>query len=312
VAIAGNTALVGSAVQNPQAAHVFARQGSTWVREARLDVPVGQLAVALSATGARAVVGISGAIQSPVEAVHVFARRSSSRWVQEAILGPDTGHGSTTNFGFSVAISGDLLVVGASAEDNLLGAAYVFVRDRAGVWRRQARLTPAAQPGETPEFGWAVAVSGQTVVIGAFGEKLFRGTAYVFGRNRAGNWTQQARLAPADTTAGFQCFGVSVAVTFDGALITQPCDGQRGGVATHVYAFSRDSNGGWTRRAAVVSPAGADTFNFGFSVATDGLAALIGSPAEPGGGVTYALDCLRCLLQRQQADTLDRRGNDVR
>jgi FG-GAP repeat len=303
VAIAGNTALVGTGVTTPEAAHVFVRHGSTWVREARLEVPEGQLAVALSAAGDRAVVGTSGAAQSPTEAVHVFARHGNGQWVQEAILSPDTGHGTPTGFGSSVAISGNIVVVGANAEDSIAGAAYVFARDPAGRWTRQARLTPADQGVVTIDaaFGWDVAVQGRTILIGAFGYNFYQGAAYIF-QQQGGAWKQQARLAtPVD--APFQCFGVSVALGFEAAIIGQPCHGQRGGLETHVYAYSKGLNGVWKQRAEVVSPAAGDTSDFGLSVATNGLSMVMGSPSEGTGGVAYAANCLPCLLYRSQQQT---------
>jgi FG-GAP repeat len=284
-------------VTDAEAAHVFVRHGSTWVREARLEVPSGQLAVALSADGSRAVVGVSGAAQSPVEAVYVFARQSNGQWSREAILSPEAGHGSTTAFGSAVAISGNTLVVGANAEDTQAGAVYVFVRHPSGAWRLQSRI-PAPPEGvltSDAAFGWDVALSGGTLVVGAFGYDYFRGAAYVFQQQANGQWAQQSRLDPQDTGTPFQCFGVSVAVLPGAAIIGQPCDGQRGGTDTHVYVFAAGLGGKWTQRTAFVSPAGNDTSDFGLSLATNGVSLLLGSPAEPTGGKAYAVDCLPCI-----------------
>jgi ketosteroid isomerase-like protein len=298
VAIAGDTALVGTGVTDAEAAHVFVRHGATWVREARLEVPSGQLTVALSADGNRAVVGVSGAAQSPVEAVYVFARQLNGQWTREAILSPAAGHGSTTAFGSAVAISGNTLVVGANAEDTQAGAVYVFLRNASGAWRLQSRI-PAPPEGvltSDAAFGWDVALSGGTLVVGAFGYDYFRGAAYVFQQQANGRWAQQARLDPQDTNTPFQCFGVSVAVTPGAAIIGQPCDGERGGTATHVYVFEAGFGGKWTQRKAFVSPAGNDTSDFGLSLATNGISLLLGSPSESTGGTAYAVDCVPCVL----------------
>src|SRR5215470_2078024 len=92
--------------------------------------------------------------------------------------------GSGDFFGQSVAISGDTMVVGAHQEasnaigpngdqnDNsaiFAGAAYVFVRDGGGSWSQQAYLKPS-NTGARDVFGWSVAVSGDTIVVGAIGE----------------------------------------------------------------------------------------------------------------------------------------------
>ncbi|MBI2928237.1 MAG: FG-GAP repeat protein [Verrucomicrobia bacterium] len=91
--------------------------------------------------------------------------------------------GAHDEFGRSVAVSGDTLVVGANREssngtgvngnqvDNSAsgsGAAYVFVR-RGTIWSQQAYLK-ASNTGTNDRFGWSVAVSGDTVVVGAFEE----------------------------------------------------------------------------------------------------------------------------------------------
>jgi hypothetical protein len=116
-------------------------------------------------------------------AAYVFAR-SAGLWSQQAYLKPAAIGFTQVNeeFGLSVAVSGDTVVIGAHAErsdttgvnsepnDNAgdAGAAYVFARS-AGVWAQESYLKPAAvgttQAGD--QFGWAVAISGSTVIIGA-------------------------------------------------------------------------------------------------------------------------------------------------
>ncbi len=178
---------------------------------------------------------------------------------QQAYLKPAAVGTSQVNdkFGSSVAVSGDTVVVGAPGEDssttgvdstpidaaNASGAAYVFVRS-AGVWTQQAYLKPAAvgTSQAVDGFGVSVAVSGDTVVVGAPGEDssttgvdstpndsgIFQngqfyfdsGAAYVFVRSGT-NWTQQAYLKPAavGTTQEADKFGSSVAVSGDTVVV---------------------------------------------------------------------------------------------
>ncbi len=108
--------------------------------------------------------------------------RSGGLWSQQAYL-KASNTGAYDGFGFSVALSGDTLVVGASDEDSNAtgvygdqsdnsasnaGAAYVFVRS-GGLWSRQAYLK-ASNTGEGDYFGVSVALSGDTLVVGASGE----------------------------------------------------------------------------------------------------------------------------------------------
>jgi len=295
VAVASETALVGTGVSDSPAAYVFVRHGSTWTPEARLDVGRGVMSVALSSSGDRAVVGVSGAVNPTIEAAYVFAR-GPGKWVQEAVLAPNPGTPPGSGFGYAVSISDNVVAIGAQGENSSNGAVYIFERDAGGTWRRQVRLALVSTDHSPAMFGWSVGLAGRTLMVGAFGENDFRGAAYIFQQTQAGLWSQQARLVPDARSPGYQCFGFAVGLTLYGALIGQPCDGEGGGLSTRVYVFSRGTSGAWARRVAVSSPAAADTANFGAALATNGLDVVIGSPSENPAGAAYVLECLPCLL----------------
>ena len=174
-------------------------------------------------------------------AAYVFVR-SGSIWSQQAYLkARNTGAGD--NFGSSVAVSGDTVVVGALTEDSSStgvnstpnelagnsGAAYVFVRS-GSTWSQQAYLK-ASNTGADDQFGGSVAVSADTVVVGAAGEDSSStgvnfapnelanasGAAYVFVRSGS-TWSQQAYLKARNTGANDQ-FGGSVAVSADTVVV---------------------------------------------------------------------------------------------
>jgi hypothetical protein len=183
-------------------------------------------------------------------AAYVFTR-SGTTWTEQAYLKP-AAVGTTQefdNFGRSVAVSGDTVVVGANGESSSTtgvnstpdesasgsGAAYVFTRSGT-TWTEQAYLKPAAvgttQAGDL--FGFWVAVSGDTVAVGALGESSSTtgvnstpdesasgsGAAYVFTRSGT-TWTQQAYLKPAavGTSQASDNFGISVAVSGDTVVV---------------------------------------------------------------------------------------------
>ena len=117
-------------------------------------------------------------------AAYVFTR-SGGVWTQQAkLLANDKA--DSDSFGWSVALSGDTLVVGANSEDDSgttqNGAAYVFTRS-AGVWTQQAKLL-ANDKADNDRFGASVALSGDTVVVGANFEDdsgtTNNGAAYAF------------------------------------------------------------------------------------------------------------------------------------
>jgi hypothetical protein len=251
------------------AAYIFIRSGATWSQQAYLKasnseyndrfgwsvgisnntVVVGAFDESSNATGVNGNQTNNNAARSG--AAYVFTR-SGSTWSQQAYLkASNTGAGDW--FGTSVAVEGDTIVVGASDEasnatgvngnqaDNsnvATGAAYVFTRSGT-TWSQQAYLK-AGYNGFSMRFGTSVAVEGDTVVVGAWGEDsnatgvngnqanvnaLDSGAAYVFSRSGT-TWSQQASLKASNTGAGDR-FGTSVAIS---------------GYAVIVGAYNEDSN----------------------------------------------------------------------
>ena len=143
------------------------------------------------------VVALSGYLAKyPVTISHVLAC-GPSPWVQQAKVTANDG-AANDSLGGSIAIDGNTVVVGAPAANiaanQTQGAAYVFVRT-AGAWTQQQKLT-SSDGAAGDNFGWSVAVSGDTIVVGALnanvGNNDREGTAYVFVRS-GGVWTQQAK-----------------------------------------------------------------------------------------------------------------------
>ena len=245
------------------AAYVFVRSGTTWTQQAYLkasQVTAGdQFGVSVAVSGDTVVVGANqedssttGVNSTPNEsasgsgAAYVFVR-SGTTWTQQAYLKASQVNASDT-FGLSVAVSVDTVVVGGNLEDSSTtgvnstpdesaadsGAAYVFLRSGT-TWTQQAYLkasnTPSSSSGEGDGFGNSVAVSVDTVVVGAPREDgsttgvnstpdesaANAGAAYVFVRS-GGAWTQQTYLKASQVT-GSDFFGGSVAVSGDTVVV---------------------------------------------------------------------------------------------
>ncbi len=148
-------------------------------------------------------------------------------------------------FGISVAVSGDTAVVGAFHEGAggiRAGAAYVFVRDQGGAdnWGQVKKLI--ASDAETGDyFGYKMAVSGDTAVVGATNEDAGgsrAGAAYVFQRNQGGadTWGEVKKLTASDAQADDR-FGLSVAVSGDSAVVGAYFEDAGGGNAGAAYVF---------------------------------------------------------------------------
>ena len=150
---------------------------------------------------------------------------------------------ATDFFGFSVAVSGDTIVVGAYLDDapaSQSGSAYVFVRS-GSTWNEQAKLT-ASDAAVADRFGVSVAVSGDTAAVGATHDDhsggLTVGSAYVFLRSGT-SWSEQAKLTASDGKA-FEQFGNSVALSGDTAVVGAYQDSHEGGGgAGSAYVFLR-------------------------------------------------------------------------
>ncbi len=152
-----------------------------------------------------------------VGSAYVFTRNEGVWAQRQKLRASDAAPDS--NFGISVGLSGGSIVVGAfgdSASGYYSGAAYVFVKGPAG-WTEQQKLT-ARDSAESLQFGYRVAISGNTVVVSAPGDA--RGThtvggAYVFERKGA-TWAEQQKIISGDI-ARDDNFGIAVAV-YDGLL----------------------------------------------------------------------------------------------
>jgi hypothetical protein len=235
-------------------------------------------------------------------AAFVFTR-SGGGWVQQAYLkGSNTRAGD--RFGYWVDLEGDTLAVGSPMEDGS-GAVYVFTRT-GGVWSEQAFLKASnARAGDW--FGSTVAVSGDTLVVGARFEDSGAtginsnqadtsapdsGAAYVFTRT-AGLWTQQAYLKGSNTRAGDQ-FGFSVDV-FDNTVVVGARfedSGAMGIGGNEVDASAPDSGAlyvftrtgvVWNQEAYVKASNTRAGDGFGNGVALAGDTLLVGAPFEDSG-----------------------------
>ena len=172
------------------------------------------------------------------------------------LAGFDTASGDC--FGWSSAISGNIIVVGAPNHGGDAGRAYVFTRSPHGQWNPDGELV-GPDTGVGDNFGLSVAISGTTIVVGAPLHASKARRACVFTRIAQG-WKQTAELVGSDTVAGDD-FGWSVAPS--GTIIVVGAHGHASG-AGRAYVFTKGATG-W-RRTAVLS----NSQGLGMSVAISG------------------------------------------
>lgn len=185
-------------------------------------------------------------------------------------------------YGFSVAISGDTAIVGAPQDDYLTftngGSVYVYVRTFTGglgTWAQQAKLTPTTSANNL-KFGRAVALSGDTAVIGS------DTGAYVFTRSGT-VWTQQTLLAGGDALPSDH-FGMSVALNGSTLILSAPYHDTSEVDAGAAYVFT-GGGASWTQQAKLTSPSASASGLFGVAVDLSGDLAVVG---EPGSDVSGA------------------------
>ena len=209
-----------------------------------------------------------------VGAAYVFTR-SGNNWHQQAKLTADDG-AAKDEFGGNVALSGDTAVIGAMFQDDKgdnSGSAYVFTRSGT-TWSQQVKLT-AADGAEGDAFGQSIALSGDTVVIGAPHDDdkgNDAGSVYVFTRSGT-TWSQQVKLTAADGVAG-DVFGISIAFSGDTIVIGADLNDEKALNAGAVYVFTR-SGSSWSQQAKITAADGAETDIFGVRVALSGDTILI-------------------------------------
>ena len=161
-----------------------------------------------------------------------------------------------TGFGLSVALSGDVLLVGAPTDDEaggVAGAAHVF-RLEESAWLQEATLT-ASDWGVGDAFGSSVAMSGDLALIGADAtddDGTNSGSAYVF-RFDGVSWLQEAKLTGSDADAENR-FGSTVSINGDVAVIGAWQDNPKGDNIGSAYVFRYDGVS-WAEEAQLVPSA---------------------------------------------------------
>lgn len=336
VAVSGDTLVVGAfeedsaargvngdgendTAQGSGAVYVYTWDGTTWLQQAYLKAsntdPGDRFGLSVAIDGDTIAVGAirEDSAESGINgndsdnsstdsgAVYIF-QRSGTTWSQQAYL-KASNRDAFDYFGWSLALSGDTLVVGASREasratgvngngaDNgapQSGAVYVF-RRTGTAWAQEAYIK-ASNTEALDYFGHAVAIDGDTVAVGAISESSDEtgvngsgannnapksGAVYVFVRT-GGVWTQQAYIKASNTEAD-DGFGAWVSLSGDSLAVGAPnedsaatfVNGAQGNGSSNsgaAYVFVRTA-GVWSQQAYIKPPVADINDNFGYCVA---------------------------------------------
>lgn len=298
---------------------VYVRNSDTWTHQATLDPLVFDPARLSNGFGRTGLdidgdVIVVGDVSYPASdgdlagGVHVF-RRTGTSWARETTLTPGTFSSADDNFGWSVAVSGNVLVVGIPGDDSATyqpsnnsatdaGAARVYERV-GGAWTEGAFLkATVARPGSNPDyelypragdsFGAAVDVVGDTIVVGAPNEDSAAtgvNQAYALSSPNSGavytfvklapapaDWYWQSYIKPAASVAAGIVFGASVSMATEQSMAI--------GSGIGAYVFHAATPGAWSERR-LLDDASSDSDGFGAEVRmwSPGMV-VVGAPLE--------------------------------
>lgn len=281
VAIDGDTAVVGAHYADEAgAAYVLQRINGEWRQVAKLasSDPAANEFFGGSVDIENGTIVVGEHLDAGGGAVHVFTGSGSS-WTHRAKIEP-TDTAPNDAFGYSVALSGDTIAIGAYNGAATAGAAYTFVGG-GDTWAEQEKFTGGAA---TDEFGWSVAIDGDTVLVGAHqadSPAFNAGAAYVYTRVGT-DWSFQQKLVASDQ-ADSDYFGWSVALAGDTALVAAKYDDDLGNVSGSVYSFER-SGTTWVQGSKITPDDGTAQDEFGYAVAFDGNTAIVGAQGTDAQG----------------------------
>ena len=282
IAISGDRAVIGSHLPSGDGrAHVFTFNGTNWERDAELLSSDGDLFYRYKLT-----VALSGDLAFVGADAFAF---DGEAWIHEGKL--PGSQWTSDDYGHAVALDGGTALIGAPGRNappflGNSGAVHVFIREAAG-WSEQTVLL-APDAGKDDSFGSALALDGDTALVGAYLDDTTAGkdagSAHVF--TRAGSsWSSQAILHAGDSAAQDQ-FGISVAISGSTALVGAKFDDTAAGIdAGSAYVFAKKGKQ-WAPQAKLQPDDASGGDQFGHAVALDKNTAVIGAVGKASSGIS--------------------------
>lgn len=286
VSISGDYAIIGASGDDDSgpdigSVYIFKREGDVWTEQVKLLPRDGTeyhyFGRVVSLSGAYAIVSY---YDSPC-----IYKREGDVWIEQSVLASD---GSEFKYyGSPVAINGDYAIVGSFAEDSIVGSSYpagaAYILKREGdVWIEQKKIYPDRQYDRDWHFGKTVAISGDTIVVGA--ESRANGTydsgaIYVFSRNGS-QWGMGKRYASSDILK-MQGFGDSVAIDDEYIVVGAPLDTPDyinfGAGAAYVY---KEDTFSWREFSKLIESPRIENARFGTYVDIDVPYIIVGKPGS--------------------------------
>lgn len=293
VSISGDALIVGAVRDRDRglwtgAAYVYRLEESTWVEEQKLTasdaIQEDAFGCAVAIDGDVAVVGARWNDDAGMSSGSAYVFRFDGNvWAEEQKLLASDGT-AFDEFGESVSVSGDVVVVGAHFDGDAgerAGSAYVYRFD-GNAWIEEQKLV-AGDAAASDQFGESVSVSGDVVVVGAprgDGAAVDTGAAYVF-RFDGSAWSDEQKLS-AGAGEWRDEFGWSVAVSGNVAVAGTPLDGVADNTSSGSATVYRFDGSAWTEEQTLVASDPAVAGWLGKSVALHGDVIVAGAPFDNG------------------------------
>jgi FG-GAP repeat len=300
VRISGNTIVVTAqyddeAGNDSGSAYIFewnVNGNGTWSQVAKLiasdAAPYDQFGISATIEGDLVIIG--SCINPPGGILYLFERDQNGpgKWGEiTTIRGDDTTFGDA--FGISVDISGNKIVAGAYAGGDYDGSAYIFEQqDNPESWVQVAKIA-ASDRYAYDYFGYASAISGNTVVSGAPGDDGLTGSAYIFrpAPSGIGDWEEVTKLIANDPTM-YSYFGLSVDINNNIIAIGAPYNNDQG--AVYIYEPTSINPFNWSQTAKLVASKPIIDGGFGAAVGIQAGTIIVGFPGDTPGGSVYVFN----------------------
>ena len=259
----------GKEIYNAGAVYVFKNIQGNWTEHQRIALPnpknEERFGVAVAIDGKRAIVGAPG-FNNFSGGAFIY-EYNGEKWIQtQQVIASDGKTGD--KFGYSVSISGTIVIVGAFRKNSNKGGAYIFELED-NTWNETCIITPKSLQ-EYDNFGWAVAIEGYSAVVGAPNRNNNSGA--IFNYKRTDEWHLIKEFTADDIQINNR-FGYSVCLFDTRLAVASP--GNRS-----TYMFHKYPSGAFYQEKKKVIENLGDYENFGHSVSYYGNDLLVGGTPD--------------------------------
>lgn len=238
-----------------------------------------------------------------IGSVYIFAKQTNSTWTQiDKITHPSINSGD--NFGESIAVDNGTMVISAVGGE----AIYIYERNNStGVWEFKQSIAG----NSATDFGYALGVSGKTLVVGAPGEGA-DGAIYIFERDSLGVWQESLRSAPVISLLSGSRYGSSVAISGSNIIAAgiEPLSVHN---KSTIHSYQQNSVGTWALKGIINSPDIATDGQNASVVAIYGNMAIVGyalNQINKGAAVVFELNTAGNWVQKRLLKPADIKAGD--